>query len=149
MNGHFGRFAPPGVPHNGRHATAPSDGATHLGILAHMPKPPRRVAQVVRLRPEHEAEYRRLHRQVWPSVLRTLTAAHVTNYSIFLRDGLLFAYFEYTGDDFAADQARIAADPQTRRWCSPTPASSRWTALGEGNCGPTPRRSSTWTDRFR
>ncbi|MDF3288839.1 L-rhamnose mutarotase [Streptomyces silvisoli] len=81
-----------------------------------MSKPPRRVAQVVRLRPEHEAEYRRLHQEVWPSVLKTLTAAHITNYSIFLRDGLLFAYFEYTGDDYAADQARIAADPQTRRW---------------------------------
>ena len=76
----------------------------------------RRIASVIRLRPEKEAEYRELHEAVWPSVLATLRAANVTNYSIFLRDGLLFSYLEYTGDDYAADMARIAAEPETRRW---------------------------------
>jgi L-rhamnose mutarotase len=76
----------------------------------------RRIASVIRLRPEKEAEYRELHEAVWPSVLATLRAANVTNYSIFLRDGVLFSYLEYTGDDYAADMARIAADPETRRW---------------------------------
>jgi L-rhamnose mutarotase len=76
----------------------------------------RRIASVIRLRPEKEAEYRALHEAVWPSVLATLRAANVTNYSIFLRDGLLFSYLEYTGDDYAADTARIAADPETQRW---------------------------------
>ncbi len=75
-----------------------------------------RIASVIRLRPEKEAEYRALHEAVWPSVLATLRAANVTNYSIFLRDGLLFSYLEYTGDDYAADTARIAADPETQRW---------------------------------
>ncbi len=75
-----------------------------------------RIASVIRLRPEKEAEYRDLHEAVWPSVLATLRAANVTNYSIFLRDGLLFSYLEYTGDDYAADMARIAAEPETRRW---------------------------------
>jgi L-rhamnose mutarotase len=76
----------------------------------------RRVASVIRLRPEKEAEYRALHAQVWPGVLGALRAAHVTNYSIFLRDGLLFSYLEYTGDDYDADMARVAADETTRRW---------------------------------
>jgi L-rhamnose mutarotase len=76
----------------------------------------RRIASVIRLRPEKEAEYRALHEAVWPSVLATLRAANVTNYSIFLRDDLLFSYLEYTGDDYAADTARIAADPETQRW---------------------------------
>jgi len=76
----------------------------------------RRIASVIRLRPEKEAEYRELHEAVWPSVLATLRAANVTNYSIFLCDGLLFSYLEYTGDDYAADMARIAAEPETRRW---------------------------------
>jgi L-rhamnose mutarotase len=75
-----------------------------------------RIASVIRLRPEKEAEYRALHEDVWPSVLATLRAANVTNYSIFLRDGLLFSYLEYTGDDYAGDMARIAADPETQRW---------------------------------
>jgi L-rhamnose mutarotase len=76
----------------------------------------RRVAAVIRLRPEHEDEYRRLHADAWSSVLATLRAANVTNYSIFLRDGLLFSYLEYVGEDYDADMARIAADEQTQQW---------------------------------
>ncbi|EWM10386.1 L-rhamnose mutarotase [Kutzneria sp. 744] len=75
-----------------------------------------RHAAVIRLRPEQEAEYRALHAAVWPAVLTTLTRANVRNYSIFLRDGLLFSYLEYVGQDHAADMARVAADPETRRW---------------------------------
>jgi len=76
----------------------------------------KRVASVIRLRPEQEGTYRELHAAVWPTVLATLRKANVTNYSIFLRDGLLFSYLEYAGDDYVADTARIAADPETRRW---------------------------------
>jgi L-rhamnose mutarotase len=75
-----------------------------------------RLASVIRMRPEHEEEYRALHADVWPGVLDALRSAHVTNYSIFLRDGLLFSYLEYTGDDYDADLARIAEDDTTRRW---------------------------------
>jgi L-rhamnose mutarotase len=77
---------------------------------------PYRIAGVVRLRPEHEVEYRRLHANVWPSVLATLRRVGVRNYSIFLCDGLLFSYLEYTGDDWAAAAAEIAADAETQRW---------------------------------
>jgi L-rhamnose mutarotase len=52
---------------------------------------------------------------------------HFTNYSIYLHqldDGsyYLFSYMEYTGEDFAADAAKMAADPTTQRWwdvCKP------------------------------
>jgi L-rhamnose mutarotase len=75
-----------------------------------------RMAAVVHLRPEHEIEYRRLHANVWSGVLATLRRVGVRNYSIFLRDGLLFSYLEYTGDDWTAAQAEIAADSETQRW---------------------------------
>ncbi|MDT0401413.1 MULTISPECIES: L-rhamnose mutarotase [Streptomyces] len=77
---------------------------------------PRRVASVIRLRPEHADSYRELHRAVPQPVLDTLSRAHITNYSIFLRDDTLFAYYEYTGDDYDADMAAVAADPGTRHW---------------------------------
>jgi L-rhamnose mutarotase len=76
----------------------------------------RRVASVIRLRPEKEEEYRRIHASVWPGVLDTLRKANITNYSIFLRDGQLFSYLEYTGDDYEADMAGIAADQTTQSW---------------------------------
>jgi L-rhamnose mutarotase len=76
----------------------------------------RRYGQVIGLRPEHRDEYVRAHAEVWPGVLRTITECNIRNYSIFLRGDRLFAYFEYVGDDFAADMARMAADPETQRW---------------------------------
>jgi L-rhamnose mutarotase len=93
-----------------------------------------RIAAVVQLRPEHEIEYRRLHADVWPGVLATLRRVGVRNYSIFLRDGLLFSYLEYTGDDWTAAQAEIAADPETQRWWQLTDAMQeplKTTAEGE------------------
>jgi L-rhamnose mutarotase len=75
-----------------------------------------RIASVIALRPEREAEYRELHAAVWPDVRAALHRAHIGNYSIFLRDGLLFSYLEYTGEDYEADMAALAEDEPTRRW---------------------------------
>ena len=76
----------------------------------------KRVASVIGLPPEHWTEYERHHAAVWPAVLERLALSHMHNYSIFRYGELLFSYFEYTGDDFDADSAAIAADPETQRW---------------------------------
>lgn len=75
-----------------------------------------RFASIVKLRPEKEAEYRALHADAWPGVLQRLSASNIRNYSIFLRDGVLFSYLEYVGDDYEADMAAVAADPTTQEW---------------------------------
>jgi L-rhamnose mutarotase len=75
-----------------------------------------RFGSVVRLRPETEQEYLRLHRAVWPDVLRQIEASGIRNYTIFLRDGVLFSYYEYVGEDHEADLAAMARDPATRDW---------------------------------
>jgi L-rhamnose mutarotase len=51
--------------------------------------------------------------------------SNIRNYSIFLREVepgrfYLFSYFEYTGTDFEADMARMAADPTTQKWWKET-----------------------------
>jgi L-rhamnose mutarotase len=43
---------------------------------------------------------------------------NIRNYSIYLKDHTLFSYFEYVGDDYEADMARMAADETTRKWWS-------------------------------
>jgi L-rhamnose mutarotase len=68
------------------------------------------------LRDDHRDEYLALHKNVWAEVLERLRRSNIVNYSIFLRDGLLFSYFEYVGDDFAADMAAMTEDEATRRW---------------------------------
>jgi L-rhamnose mutarotase len=93
------------------------------------------MGQVIRVRPEALAEYRRIHEAVWPEVLDLLTACHITNYTIFLKkpENLLFAYWEYTGTDFAADRARMAAHPRMQEWWRITePMQSPFETRGEG-----------------
>jgi L-rhamnose mutarotase len=79
-----------------------------------------RHALVVGVRPELREEYLALHRSVWPQVEQTLRECHFTNYSIFVVENMLFAYYEYTGDDHAADLVRIGEDPVTREWWTKT-----------------------------
>jgi len=76
----------------------------------------------IKVVPEKIEEYKRLHAAVWPDVLKKIKECNISNYSIYLKDDFLFSYFEYTGDDFAADMAKMAADPTTQRWwdvCKP------------------------------
>lgn len=76
----------------------------------------KRIGQVIKLKPEAYAEYKRLHAAVWPEVLETIQRANLRNYTIYHWNGFLFAYMEYVGDDFDADMALIANDPKTREW---------------------------------
>ena len=76
----------------------------------------KRFGMVIGLKPESEKEYRDCHRAVWPEVLETIRQCTIRNYSIYLKDGMLYSYFEYHGTDFAADMAKMAADPATVRW---------------------------------
>lgn len=83
-----------------------------------------RMGLMIGLRGEQIAEYKRLHAAVWPEVLAAITASNIHNYTIFLREpeNLLFAYWEYHGDNFEADAARMAASQSMRDWwalCGP------------------------------
>jgi L-rhamnose mutarotase len=73
---------------------------------------------LIALNPDRIDEYTALHEAVWPEVLDKIRECNITNYSIFLRqpENLLFAYWEYRGEDFAADMQLMAADPNTQRW---------------------------------
>lgn len=67
-------------------------------------------------------EYKRLHAAVWPKVIEMIKECNIRNYSIYYRNGVCFGYYEYTGDDYEADMAKMAADPVTQEWwklCGP------------------------------
>ncbi|MCW6508737.1 L-rhamnose mutarotase [Lichenifustis flavocetrariae] len=78
----------------------------------------KRMGMMLRIRAGRIDEYKKAHREVWPSVLAQIERSNIHNYSIFLREpeNILFAYFEYHGTDYPADMRRMAADPETRRW---------------------------------
>ncbi len=82
-----------------------------------------RYGMVIEVKEEKLDEYRRLHAAVWPAVLQTIKDCHIRNYSIYLRrfpEGkhYLLSYFEYDGEDFARDMAKMASDPATQKWWS-------------------------------
>ncbi len=79
-----------------------------------------RFGMAARLRPERREEYLELHRAVWPEVEAMISAAGIRNFTIFVREDVILGYFEYVGDDYAADQALMAADAATQAWWART-----------------------------
>jgi L-rhamnose mutarotase len=89
-----------------------------------MPGKKQRMGQVIGVRPEALAEYKRVHADVWPEIRALLSDCNITNYSIYLREpeNLLFAYWEYVGDDFEKDKAKMQANARMKDWwvlCDP------------------------------
>ncbi len=82
----------------------------------------KRYGMVIKVRPEKFDEYMKVHAAVWPGVLEMIKKCNIRNYSIYHKDGYLFSYFEYMGEDFEADMAKMAGDATTQKWwevCKP------------------------------
>jgi len=79
-----------------------------------------RVGMITGLKREKEAEYRGLHSDPWPGVLKGIRDANYRNFTIRLieLDGNLYliGYLEYVGKDAAADAAAAQAIPVNKRW---------------------------------
>lgn len=83
---------------------------------------PRRIAQIVRIKPERLDEYKACHAAVWPAVLQQIKDCNIYDYSIFLdeRSMTLFASMKWKGADFDADMAKMSANPEVQRWWAMT-----------------------------
>ncbi len=103
-------------------------------------KPTKRVGMVVGLRPEMIDEYRRVHAHDHPGVRDLLNKYHLHNFSIFLHQiegkWYEFGYYEYTGDDFEGDMAKMDAEPRTIEWLKkcdpmqlPLPGETSWAVM--------------------
>ena len=87
----------------------------------------RRVGMVIKIKPECIEEYKAIHADSNFGVRDLLIEANMRNFSIFLHqldDGnwYEFGYYEYTGDDFEADMAKLEKHPRNIEWlkvCDP------------------------------
>ena len=80
-----------------------------------------RYGMVIRVKAEKIPEYKELHAATWPGVLGQIDRSNIRNYSIFLAElepgkHYLFAYYEYVGEDWEADMAKMGEDDETIRW---------------------------------
>ena len=76
----------------------------------------KRFIQIAKLKPEMTGEYRRLHSAVWDDVVKMIKECNIKNYTISLDGNTAISYFEYVGDDYEKDMAKMEADPVTREW---------------------------------
>jgi L-rhamnose mutarotase len=75
-----------------------------------------RFGSLIGLRPEYEERYIILHKHTFPGVLERIYDSCIRNYSIFLRKGILFSYYEYIGQDYEEDMWKIGEDATTQEW---------------------------------
>ena len=97
----------------------------------------KRYGQLIGLKPERYDEYVKAHAEVWPGVLAKISECNIRNYSIYMTELegklYLFAYFEYTGEDFQADMEKMKADLKTNEWWEVTdPCQIRLPATPDG-----------------
>ena len=115
-------------------------GAFFLGAASAPRKPIKRVGMVVGIKPEKIEEYKRLHADSNAGVRDLLTKYHMHNFSIYLQQiegkWYEFASYEYTGDDFDGDMAKLAEEPRNIAWLKqcdpmqlPLPGEKSWTKM--------------------
>ena len=81
----------------------------------------KRIGMVIKIKPGFIEEYKAVHADSNAGVRDLLIKANMRNFSIFLHqldDGnwYEFGYYEYTGDDFEADMARLDKHPRNIEW---------------------------------
>lgn len=101
-------------------ATRPIERAERFGFL-------------IRVKPEFRERYVVLHAHPFPGLIERMREAGLRNYSIFLRDHTLFAYYEYVGSDFEADTDAMAENDTVQDWWTLTdPMQEPFDARAEG-----------------
>lgn len=113
------------------------DGAQGTPTEQTRARKPQRFGSVIGLKADKKDYYNKLHAEPWPEINSMIKKCNIQNYSIYEveLDGklYLFSYFEYTGDDFEADMAKMAADPKMCQWWAETdPCQIRLPGTPEG-----------------
>lgn len=76
----------------------------------------KRFGEMIQIRPEQLESYKKWHANPLPGVNEMIRSCHLKNYSIYSKGDYLFTYYEYDGEDFEKDMAKMATDPTTQRW---------------------------------
>ena len=79
-----------------------------------------RYGKIIKVKQEKFEYYKSLHANPWPEVTEAITKCNIRNFSIFCREGYLFSYYEYIGDDYARDMKKLGQ--LTRHWLLETDA---------------------------
>ncbi|MEG0722496.1 MAG: L-rhamnose mutarotase [Lachnospiraceae bacterium] len=76
----------------------------------------KRYGSVIQVKSEKLEDYKYHHAHIWPEINAMIKQCKITNYSIYNFGGFLFSYYEYVGENYDADMAKMAEDPKTQEW---------------------------------
>jgi L-rhamnose mutarotase len=104
---------------------------------------PKRVGMIIGIKPDKISAYEALHAASNQGVRDLLDKYHMNNFSIYIHKMdeshyYLFAYYEYTGNDYKKDMDTMAKEPRNIKWLSvtdamqiPFPGQTSWTKMQE------------------
>jgi L-rhamnose mutarotase len=104
---------------------------------------PKRVGMIIGIKPDKISAYEALHAASNQGVRDLLDKYHMNNFSIYIQKldeshYYLFAYYEYTGNDYKKDMDTMAKEPRNIKWLSvtdamqiPFPGQTSWTKMQE------------------
>lgn len=72
------------------------------------------------LYPEKVEEYADLHRNAWPEICKIISECNIRDYSISLRENIVFTSYKYIGEDYEADMKKMETYPIMHEWWSHT-----------------------------
>ena len=76
----------------------------------------KKVGQVCGIGQKEAQKYIEYHQNIPEAIRRLIYDCNIRNYSIFIRDGLLFTYYEYIGNDYAADMQKMEQNADNQKW---------------------------------
>ena len=62
----------------------------------------KRYGQVIKVKESQLESYKYHHAHPWKEINHMIKDCNISNYSIYHKDGYLFSYFEYVGNDFVS-----------------------------------------------
>ena len=80
----------------------------------------RRYGRIIKIKPDKLEKYKKLNSEIWPEIVKAIHQYKLQNFSIFHKNGLLFSYFEYIGEDFENDTKKMASVPEIKKWLNIT-----------------------------
>lgn len=80
------------------------------------------LGSITRLKKESEQQYKVLNNHTLAEVLARINLSNISDYSIYLNDGILFSHMVYSGIDYESDMKAMGTDKSTQEWWKLTDA---------------------------
>ena len=76
----------------------------------------KKIGQVCGITLENAEKYIEYHNNVPKEIRELIRECNIRNYRIFYRNGLLFSYYDYIGENYEEDMRKMAENTDNQKW---------------------------------